>query len=427
MAHGYYTTDSMLPAAKRKKLLRLMKKYVNGTATPEETRFIERYYAHFDNLSGLADPLEGMDRAGTETQLLAKIDARIGEMETGGIEQFPVLAGKQAGGRSLYRRLYVGVAATAAVLLLLVTGVILYRDRQPHSAGDTRQAYVMDFSPGRTGAILVFERSGRKIVLDTARNGVIGDGVIKSTDNISIQSGEEAADRKQAAVNGENVEYALLSTPKARIQELTLPDGTVAWLNAASSIRFPTRFTGKERLVEITGEVDFKVVHNDRMPFRVKARGLICEDIGTEFNVNAYEDEPFVRATLLEGVVRANGYLLKPGQQAVVNNTSSPAPATVANNTSSSAPVTVVKNADTEQAVAWKNGLFSFNERTDLYTVMRQIGRWYDVEIVYEGPITPMQFGGKIPRSANASEVLKILAYSNVHFRIEGKKIIVMP
>jgi transmembrane sensor len=405
----------MLPAAKRNKLLRLMKKYVNGTATPEEIDFVERYYAHFDNLSGLADSLEGMDRVGMETQLLAKIDARIGEMETEGIEQSPTFAGEQAGGRSLYRRLYVGVAATAAVLLLLVAGVFLYRDRRPVSTGATRQAYVMDFSPGRTGAILVFERSGRKIVLDTARNGAIGDGVVKSTDNISINRGEGAGDRKKAAVNGEGVEYALLSTPKARIQELTLPDGTVAWLNAASSIRFPTRFTGNERLVEITGEVDFKVVHNDRMPFRVKARGLICEDIGTEFNINAYEDEPFVKATLLEGIVRANGYLLKPGQQAVVNNTSSPTPATV------------VKNADTEQAVAWKNGLFSFNERTDLYTVMRQIGRWYDVEIVYEGPITPMQFGGKIPRSANASEVLKILAYSNVHFRIEGKKIIVMP
>jgi hypothetical protein len=403
----------MLSKAERNKLLRLMKKYVAGTATPEEIIFVERYYAHFDELSGQTDPLEGMDKAGTADRLLAKIDARIGEMETEGVEQFPAFAGEQAGGRSLYRRLYVGVAATAAVLLLLVAGVFLYRDRLPHGTGETRQAYVMDFSPGRTGAILVFERSGRKIVLDTARNGVIGDGIIKSTDNISIHSGEGAADRKQAAVNGENIEYALLSTPKARIQELTLPDGTVAWLNAASSIRFPTRFTGNERLVEITGEVDFKVVHNERMPFRVKARGLICEDIGTEFNVNAYEDEPSVKATLLEGLVRANGILLHPGQQAVVNNTS--------------ASATVVRNADIEQAVAWKNGLFSFNERTDLYTVMRQISRWYDVEIVYEGTITPMQFGGKIPRSANASEVLKILAYSNVHFRIEGKKIIVMP
>jgi transmembrane sensor len=390
----------MLPANKRKKLLRLLKKYASGTATPEETRLVETYYAYFDKLAHIEDPLANAgDKADTEIRLLAKINARIEE------------AG-QKHTRPLYRRLYVQTAAAAAVLLI-ATGIFLYRQRQSSATNTASQAVVRDFSPGRTGAVLEFEHSGRKVVLDTARDGHIVDGIIKTAGRLSINAGADPYEEHGRTANPVSVEYALLTTPKARIQELTLPDGSIVWLNAASSIRFPLQFTGKERLVEITGEVDFKVVHNDKIPFRVKARGMICEDIGTEFNINAYEDEPAVKTTLLEGAVRANGILLKPGQQAVVNNNSS--------------VTTVIKNANTEQALAWKNGLFSFDEKSDLYAVMRQISRWYDVEIVYEGNIAPMQFGGKISRTANATEVLKILAYSNVHFRIEGKKIIVMP
>lgn len=391
----------MRPVNKRKELLRLLKKYASGTATQEETQLVETYYAYFDKLADTEDPLANAgDKADTEIRLLTKINARIAE-------------DGQRHKRPLYRKLYIQTAAAAAAVLLIATGIFLYRQGQSPQKASAQQAIAYDLSPGRTGAILEFEHSGRKVLLDTARDGHIVDGMTKTSGKLTVNAAADPDQEHGKIANAAPVEYALLTTPKARIQELTLPDGSIVWLNAASSIRFPLQFNGKERLVEITGEVNFKVAHNDKIPFRVKARGMICEDIGTEFNINAYEDEPSVKTTLLEGAVRANGILLSPGQQAVVNN--------------HSAVTTVIKNANTEQALAWKNGLFYFDEKTDLHTVMRQISRWYDVEIVYEGNIAPMQFGGKISRTANATEVLKILAYSNVHCRIEGKKIIVMP
>ncbi|MEP7259435.1 MAG: FecR domain-containing protein, partial [Flavitalea sp.] len=209
--------------------------------------------------------------------------------------------------------------------------------------------------------------------------------------------------------------YNTIATPRGSQFQVILPDGTKAWLNAASSLRFPTAFTGNERIVELDGESYFEVAHNASMPFRVKLKGGIdIKVLGTHFNVHAYSDEQ-VKATLLEGSIslqsEQGSAILKAGQEASVKK---------------SGELTIVKDADIDQAVAWKNGLFDFN-KADIGAVMRQIERWYDVEITYQGEIPKKEFVGKFSRDSNISEVLQILELSKIHFIKEGRKIIILP
>jgi ferric-dicitrate binding protein FerR (iron transport regulator) len=196
---------------------------------------------------------------------------------------------------------------------------------------------------------------------------------------------------------------------------LVLPDGSRVWLNAASSIRYPTAFSGSRREVEITGEVYLEVAPDARRTFAVHTNGLTIDVLGTSFDVNAYADEAVIRTTLLSGAVKiADGTrerVLRPGDQAEV---------------SKGGDIKVTDQVDVDQVMGWKDGYFTFNN-TDLATVMREISRWYDVDIVYAGKVPDRKFGGAISRNNNASEVLKVLEESKVSFRIEGKKIIVLP
>jgi transmembrane sensor len=380
----------------KKKLLRLLDKYVKGTATVGETAFLESYYDHFDELAKETQKDKEVlpdERHRLEAALLKRIDARIAEME-----------GFHGGQEKLHRRPWFRIAAAAAVVLCCIGTGYLYIGRP-----STRSAVTIghDLQPGKMGALLTFENKRPPILLDTARNGLIASGVTKSAAKVRVGP--------DAAASGDETEimYATLSTPNARTQALELPDGSMVWLNASSSIRFPTRFTRKERVVEVTGEVDLKVTHNERQPFKVVTGGQEWEVLGTEFDINAYGDEPVIRTTLLEGALRTRGVVLKPGQQSIVKRAGD--------------EMRILKDVNTAEAVAWKDGIFVFSDHTDLATVMREIARWYDVSIEYQGPVPELELGGKIPRNSNASEVLKILSYStNVRFGIEQKKIIVI-
>jgi transmembrane sensor len=313
------------------------------------------------------------------------------------------------------RRLFT-ITRVAAVLLLLVAGALYLHNRLKHSqtpiaAHNTDTPRIArDIAPGTDGAILTLA-DGRKIVLDSVQNGELP---IQGNTKILKQGGRLAYMPQGNA--GKEVLYNTMNIPRGKQYQLILPDGSHVWLNAASSIRYPAAFTGKERKVEITGEAYFEVAKNTARPFRVKIGEAEVEVLGTHFNIMAYEEEATVRTTLLEGAVKVTrahaSHLLRPGQEAELNKTDE--------------GITVIDDAPVSEAVAWKNGLFFFN-RASLSTVMRQIARWYDVQIVYEGEIPDMEFGGKISRHSNVSEVLKILELSKVHFRIEGKKIVVMP
>lgn len=211
--------------------------------------------------------------------------------------------------------------------------------------------------------------------------------------------------------------YNTVSTDKGRQWRLTLPDGTRVWLNAASSITYPLSFRGNERLVTMTGEAYFEVVHNAAQPFKVKAGDRVIEDIGTSFNVNAYADEKLLTATLLEGSVSIRTpetpehvIMSGNGKQAQINP---------------SGKIAVRSDADTEDVMAWKNGMFSFNQ-SDIEGIMRQISRWYDLDILYTGTRSKETFSGMVSRSSNLSQVLKIMEQASIRFRLEGKTLVVI-
>lgn len=303
----------------------------------------------------------------------------------------------------------------AAAVFILIAGVSAYfifegQKVETTTALQSAPPVQADLKPGGNIAVLTLS-DGSAIVLDSAGTGTISQQ--GGTQVVKMADGQLAY--KDAVGTSNKVMYNTLSTPKGGQYQLTLPDGSLVWLNAASSITFPTQFTGNERSVTLDGEAYFEVATNAKMPFVVQTDEKKVMVLGTQFNVNAYKEEPVFKTTLLEGSVavsNATGEVkLVPGQEASIH------PAT---KNIKLAP------ADVEQAIAWKNGLFSFYN-ADLKTVMRQVARWYDVEVVYEGEPSGQRFVGEVPRNSKASEVLKILELSNVNYRIEGKKIIVTP
>jgi len=270
-----------------------------------------------------------------------------------------------------------------------------------------------DRPPGGNVATLTLG-DGSRITLDSAVNGVLAEqGNTKIAKLGNGQLAYNILNEKPAALL-----FNTLATPRGGQYRLILPDGTGVWLNAASSITYPTAFTGNERVVRITGEVYFEVrkdpVRSFHVVFNTGADSGKIEVLGTHFNINAYKDEGAVKTTLLEGsikVVAKESTLLKPGQQVQLDGNGHASP---------------VKEADLEDVMAWKYGLFHF-ERTDIGTVMRQIARWYDVDVVFEGQPTKEKFDGDIPRNSQLTDVFKILELSKVHFKVEDRKVTVMP
>jgi transmembrane sensor len=306
----------------------------------------------------------------------------------------------------------------AAVILVAALGTYVYLNRRPK----TEVAKVVvpattpvqnDALPGGNKATLTLG-NGQKIILDSAANGNLA---LQGKTKIVKTSDGQLAYTTQSDVT--NVYYNTVSTPKGGQYQLTLSDGTKIWMNAASVLRFPTAFTGKERLVELDGEAYFEVAKNALKPFIVKSKnGMIVQVLGTHFNMMAYADEQDAKTTLIEGSVKiSNGSsvaMLKPGQQAL----------TATGNAGTG--IRVNKEADIAEAIAWKNGIFQFND-ADLETVMRNIARWYDVDISYEGQLPDKRFTGRMSRNLKASELLSGIEFIGVHFKIEGKKIVVQP
>jgi transmembrane sensor len=303
-------------------------------------------------------------------------------------------------------------AAAAMLILLAVSGYWIYHSfPAKHGLADNSgQAIKKDLLPGSNKAILTLG-NGSTIILDSSRKGQLAQqsgATIFKSDNGQISY-------KADVLSDHSIVYNTLTTPRGGQYKLLLPDGTGVWLNAASSITYPTAFTGKERTVQVTGEVYFEVAKNTSMPFRVQVKQMEVSVLGTHFDINAYDEESSINTTLLEGAVKVSEgdrqELLQPGQQARL---------------AGNGPIKILPGVDLDAVMAWKNGFFSFHH-TDLQTVMRELARWYDVSIEYRGDIPDMKFGGDISRSANASQVLHILEESKIHFTIEGKKIIVTP
>lgn len=311
------------------------------------------------------------------------------------------------------------VAAASVVVLLGIGGVMLYQSRKanhPIVQGKESQAPgVTDVNPGQYKAKLTLA-DGSVVVLDSFSNAKL---VQQGSTNVYTKDGQLVY--KPQGNKSKEVLYNKLATAKGETFGMTLSDGSQVWLNSQSSIRYPVAFNSDIRKVEITGEAYFEVAAISRKtPFIVSLNGTEVEVLGTHFNINSYVDEPSLKTTLLEGKVRVRSadntqIILEPGEQAILRKSEDDK--TVLSKT---------KEVDVDAEVAWRFGNFLFNN-ADLKTVMRQMARWYDVEIEYKGAAPARKFVGSIPRSLSLSKVLMLLEKQNVHFTIEGKKIIVTP
>lgn len=356
----------------------LLDRYKAGTATEEDVAFLESWYAEYQPEGASYDPTDQV------------MDAKAVWDELQSVQP----AAKRI---TLWPR----IAAAASVLIMLSVGAyfIVHRTGSQLSANN--------FS-AQNNAILALP-GGRHIALAGVRDGALTGGIQKANNDELIYR-ETKSNQITATA------YDTLTVPRGSHFQLSMADGSKIWLNAATIIRYPETCSGSERRIELLkGEAYFEVVHNSSKPFRVISRNQVTEDIGTRFNVSAYDDEA-VQTTLLEGSVSVadskGKVILKPGQQSQVK-----APG---------ADI-VVNNANLDEAVAWKNNRFIFNN-DDIKSVMRQISRSYDIDVSYDGDMNGKMFTGSVPRSEKVEEVLRKLEETGtIHYRMDGKKIIVTP
>ncbi|MFL5746130.1 MAG: FecR family protein [Niastella sp.] len=381
----------------------LLQRYRLGTCSEEEKERVEGWYNERRN--DLYNPLTETE----EEMVGARIYSNVQDVLTAATAERVI---------PIWRKKRTRWVAAATMILMATAGYFLLTHKDPvPGIVHTLKPETRPVMPGGNKALLTLG-DGSVIVLDSAANGALSQQgktiVLKKQDGQLIYQSRHNG-------NQEAVAWNTISTPRGGQYQVVLPDGTKVWLNAVSSLRFPAGFTGKERVVELTGEAYFEVSHNNQ-PFIVeiisaagKPGGNSVEVLGTHFNIKAYDDEPAIKTTLLEGAVKvtkdAASVLLKPGEQTSISQSSQP-----------SQPIPV----QTEEVVAWKDGRFVFSE-AGVETVMREIARWYDVEIVYAGKVPAENFEGEIPRNSNIQEVFKILELSNVHCKIEGRKITVLP
>ncbi|HWV66330.1 FecR family protein [Chitinophaga sp.] len=299
----------------------------------------------------------------------------------------------------------------AAAALLIVSGSFLIKmlDRTPKEIAYTNQP--SDVPPGREGAMLTLS-DGTVVSLDSLKQGLIakqqGSDIVVSNGKLGYLQNHQS---------GRELKYNVVATPRGRRFNFQLPDGSLVWLNAASSIRFPVNFDSNNRKVEVTGEVYFEVVSSPSQPFIVALNdGGFLKVLGTSFNVKAYPEEKEVSTTLISGKLAVENrtgknVFLSPGQQANMSPDN----------------IKLSKNVQVDAAIAWKNNLFNFSDKK-LEEVMREIARWYDLEVVYEHGVPDITFGGEMSRNESLSDVLLGLQDANVKFKlVSGRKLIVLP
>jgi hypothetical protein len=309
------------------------------------------------------------------------------------------------------------IIAAAIILIVFSTGLYLYRSIEQQN--EVLVEHKVDILPGGNKAILILA-DGSKIDLKGAENGLLA-----TEGAIEIRKTSDGTLAYQSSLPLTNIfqHNDLMNTiiiPKGGTYKITLPDGSDVWLNSESSLSYPVAFIGGERKVELSGEAYFEITRDERKPFRVHSNNQIVEVLGTHFNINTYEESGFIETTLVEGSVRvtqnySNGKpyktrLLKPGQQSLTNLFK---------------PEIKIENVDIEKEIAWKNGFFKF-KNTNIRNIMREIERWYDVKVQYEGKIPSEEFTGIISRDVEITKMLKILEQGGgVQFSVSGKRILV--
>ena len=340
--------------------------------------------------------------AGIDSETLRRISAGI-ESRLGAPQEVPIISSKRTP-----LVFYVRIAA----IFIVVASLAFFLLFQNHSKNNAKQPgyATATIVPGKNQAVLKLG-GGRSILLEEVADGDIT--MDNNATGFTKKSGLLVAKGTDNTPNNTD-EINVLETPKGGQYQIALPDGTKVWLNASTRLYFPTVFKPGERKVTLSGEAYFEVKHDASNPFIVEtSTGALLRVLGTSFNVNAYQEDAHETTTLLTGSLQVtrnqSQVLLKPGQQATV----------------STQKIEDVQEVETSYAVAWKEGYFMFN-REPIKAVMAKVARWYDVDIVYDGPVTETRFWGTVSRFSKVSDVLKMLEATNrVHFTIEGRKIYV--
>lgn len=390
-------------------------RYVNHQSDAQETRlFLEHLQSGKDEAAVIALIEEYLDSPVSETDLagpevLASLDRSFIAVQNR-INDIPKK-------RRLFS--FPRIAAAAAILLVSAAALFLYI---AYSTSEVKNSstYANDVAPGKNGATLTLA-NGKQIRLSDALEGELaneaGVTISKTADGqivYHIQS------QDQQVANNINT----LSTQKGETYMVILPDQSKVWLNAASTLKYPSKFSGKERLIQLNGEAYFevakaKIPHSrETLPFRVLTASQTVEVLGTHFNINAYADQSDTRTTLLEGSVRIasqsakdKGVMLVPGQQSVLKENDR---------------IRVTK-VNLNKAIAWKNGKFIFDNES-IEDIMQELSRWYDVEISYQGDVSNRIFTGSMSRKMGLAAILAKISYTEaVHFKIEGRRVTVMP
>ncbi|MBB6112539.1 FecR family protein [Mucilaginibacter lappiensis] len=372
----------------------LYEKYLSGNCTPEEINQLEAYRDNFE----LKD-LPWNDRMGNKEEVRLDILYHLKNNITASKKSFK------------------GYWIAAAAMLIFAVSLLWVIGNRAHN-GSTE--IVKNSSVGTKGPVIPGNNKATLTLSDGSNIDLTDSkkGLLSKQGSVAVGKsgeGEIVYNAKHGEAKSVVALYNIISTPRGGQYQVVLSDGTKVWLNAASSIKFPTVFTGHERKVELTGEAYFEVAKNKDMPFKVAVDHMSVEVLGTHFNVDAYKDEEVIKTTLLEGAVKLvtsdHQAYLKPGQQATLNQQQS----------------FNIRSVNTEEAIAWKNGYFIFNNE-NIQSIMRKVSRWYDVEVVYNGKVDERDFGGTVSRFDSVADVLKSLELTGtVHFKMEGRRIIVMP
>jgi len=385
----------------RNKIGELADKWLKGTITEEEKKYFEDWY----NREAEQHPewTRDLDEQSLRNRLFRGI------LEKTEIKE--QTAKKTLSLTHRRKQLYKWPSVAAAAVVIFAIGVWFFQRQNSSFQAEHKQGNIrINLPPGREAATLTLA-DGSLIDLDSTQNGEV---TIQGKTIISKHGGQVAY-IPPAGKEKLPVLYNTITTSRGNLYLLVLSDSTRVWLNSASSLHFPAAFSGEARLVELTGEAYFEVAKNATMPFRVNVNGIEVEVLGTHFNINAYSDEDIMETTLLEGSVKVKhdnaSVLIKPGERAVIGNHE-----TQIN----------VSEADLDQVMAWQKGFFEF-DNTELPAIMRQISRWYNVDIRYEGQPGDKKFGGRISKKLNLGNILTLLEANGVQFALEGQTLVVRP
>ena len=384
----------------KKELESILKKYLEGKATPEEIIFLEKYYDYLEHQPGLSTLLSEAENKKIERRNWERLNAQMDQ-------PLHTISPHQAS----YFRKWRLVAAASITLVIGLGGWFFFLNKNYKQQQIVQKNITNDIKPPEVNRATVTLANGQTVYLDSAAIGSLAvQGTVKL---VKLANGKIAYQTESDEIIEKPV-YNTLTNPKgSRVVDMTLADGSRVWLNAGSSVTYPIAFIENERTVSITGEAYFEVASDKTKPFRVTKDHMQVEVLGTHFNVNAYDDENNIKVTLLEGSVRLKineeKQILKPGEQAQVSGT-----------------ISIIKDVDEEAVMAWKDGRFKFS-RVDIETIMRQAARWYDIDIEYRGKVEGTLSGG-IARNVNASQLFHVLELTDkVRFEIEGRKVIVTP